>query len=242
MPIELQNEVVFITGASRGIGRATALRLARTRCSLAVVARTETQLREVAETAMSLGSRALAVPADVTDDDQLEFAVRHVATELGAVTMLINNAGWAPPRRAVARGVVAEWDRLLATCLRAPMVLARLLLPGMLARKHGAIVNVASVAAHGVRPGESVYAAAKAGLVAFSRGLFAEVRNSGIRVCAVCPGYVDTNLVPPNRRVDRTKFLRPDDIAESIVQVLTLEPRVCPTEVFLEPQFDPEKA
>ena len=241
MLTDLQNEVVLITGASRGIGRATALRLARARCSLALVARTEAELREVAEAAVSLGSRALAFPADVTDDNQLESAVRHVVTELGAVTMLINNAGWAPPRRSVTKAVLADWDRLLATCLRAPMVLTHLLLPDMLARKHGAIVNVASAAAHGARPGEAAYAAAKAGVVAFTRGVFAEVRDSGIRVCAVCPGYADTTLVPPKRRVDRAKFLHPEDVAEVIFQVLTFDPRACPTEVLLEPQFDPEK-
>lgn len=242
MATNLQNEIVLITGASRGIGRATALRLARARCSLALVARTEAELRGVAADAESLGCRAMALPADVTDDSQLESAVRQVATELGAVTMLVNNAGWAPPRQSVTKAALAEWDRLLATCLRAPMVLTHLLLPDMLARKHGAIVNVASLAPQCARPGEAAYAAAKAGLIAFTRGLFAEVRDSGVRVCAVCPGYVDTSLVPPNRRVDRAKFLRPEDVAEAIFQVLTFDPRACPTEMVLEPQFDPEQA
>jgi NAD(P)-dependent dehydrogenase (short-subunit alcohol dehydrogenase family) len=242
MPLDLQNEVVLITGAGRGIGRATALRLARTRCTLALVARTETDVRAVADAVMSFDCRALALSADVTDDTELELTLRRVVTELGTVTMLINNAGWAPPRQPVSKAVRADWDRLLATCLRAPMVLTHLLLPDMLARQHGAIVNVASVAAQCARAGEAAYAAAKAGLLAFTRALFAEVRDHGVRVCAVCPGYVDTALVPTNRRVNRSKFLRPEDVAEAIFQVLTCDPRVCPTQVVLEPQFDPEKA
>jgi len=240
MSIEIRNAVALITGAGRGIGRATALRLARAGCTLALVARTEAELRAVAEEAAAHGGRALALPADITDDRQLESTLRHVATELGTVTILINNAGWAPRRQPVTKAAVAEWDCLLATCLRAPMVLTHLLLPDMLARKHGAIVNVASLAAHHTRAGEAAYAAAKAGLLAFTRGVFAEVRDSGIRVSAVCPGYVDTGFVPANRRVDRGKFLRPEDVAEAIFQVLTCDLRVCPTQVVLEPQFDPE--
>jgi short-subunit dehydrogenase len=120
-------------------------------------------------------------------------------------------------------------------------VLSRLLLPEMLAHRRGAIVNVASIAARTARAGEAAYAAAKAGLVAFTHALFAEVRDSGIKVVAVCPGYVDTAFIPPNRRIDRSKFLHPEDVAGAIFQVLTCAPRACPTEVIVEPQFDPER-
>lgn len=241
MSAALHGEIALVTGAGRGIGRATALRLARAGCTLALVARTESDLRAVAQEAAAHGGRTLVLPADITDDSQVESALRDVVTELGTITILINNAGCAPPRQPVAKAAIAEWDRMLATCLRAPMVLTHLLLPDMLARKHGAIVNVASLAAHQARPGEAAYAAAKAGLLAFTRGLFAEVRDSGIKVSAICPGYVDTGFIPANRRVDRAKFLRSEDVAESIFQVLTCDLRVCPTEVVLQPQFDPER-
>jgi 3-oxoacyl-[acyl-carrier protein] reductase len=241
MPAELAKETVLITGAGRGIGRATALRLARAGCHLALVARTQAELDAVAEQAAPSGVRTIVLRADVTDDAQVESMLQRATAELGGISILVNNAGSAPPRRPFAEATLAEWERVLATCLRAPMLLSRLLLPDMLVRKHGAIVNVASLAPRATRAGEAVYAAAKAGLVTFTHALFTEVRNSGVKVVAICPGYVDTALVPANRRVDRSKFLRPDDVAEAIFQVLTCGPRACPTEVVMQPQFDPER-
>jgi 3-oxoacyl-[acyl-carrier protein] reductase len=240
MPGPLEGQIALITGAGRGIGRATALRLAQAGCDLALVARTASELDAVAAEAAPNGVRTLVLPADVTDDAQIEATLQRAVMQLGSISILINNAGVAPPRMHHGKAAVAEWDRMLATCLRAPMVLSRLLLPDMLVHQHGAMINVASSAARAARVGEAAYAAAKAGLIAFSRALFAEVRNSGIKVVALCPGYVDTTFVPPNRRVDRSKFLRPEDVAEAIFHILVLSAPLCPTEVTLEPQFDPE--
>jgi 3-oxoacyl-[acyl-carrier protein] reductase len=241
MSAELEQQTALITGAGRGIGRATALRLARAGCSLALVARTAAELEIVAEEAGRAGAPTLVLPADITDDTQIESVLQRTVVQLGSISILINNAGYAPPRRMHGATAIAEWDRMLATCLRAPMILSRLVLPDMLTRQSGAIVNIASTAARDARPGEAGYAAAKAGLLAFSRALFAEVRNNGVKVIAVCPGYVNTSFVPPNRRVDRNKFLRPDDVAEAIFQVLTTAAHACPTEIVLEPQFNPER-
>ena len=241
MSADLGNNIALITGAGRGIGRATALRLARSGCDLVLVARTQSELEAVAAAAAPSGVRTLVLPADITDDEQVESLLQRAVVQLGTISILISNAGYAPPRTRVGKATVAEWDRVLATCLRAPMVLSRLLLPDMLAHRRGAIINIGSVAARAARPGEAAYAAAKGGLIAFTRTLFAEVRDSGIKVAVICPGYVDTHFVPVNRRVDRSKFLRPEDVAEAIFHVLTTDPHACSTEVILEPQFDPEK-
>ncbi len=240
MPGELATQVALITGAGRGIGRATALRLAQAGCDLALVARTQSELDAVGALAVPYGVRAVALAADLADDVQLQSLPERVTASLGAVSILINNAGNAPPRTPLAKMRLGDLHATLATCLRAPMLLSRLLLPEMLARGRGAIVNVASSTHRDRRPGETGYVAAKAGLVAFSRALFAEVRNSGVKVAAICPGYVDTGFVPPNRRVDRTRFLRPEDIAQTIFQVLTNPMHCCPTEVIVESQMDPE--
>ncbi len=240
MAAELATHVALVTGAGRGIGRATALRLAHAGCDLALVGRTQSEIEAVAAAVSSSGVRARALAADITDEAQVASMLQRALSELGRISILINNAGSAPARTPMHKMRVADLDRTLATCLRAPIVLSRLLLPDMLAQQRGAIINVVSSAPRRARPGEAVYAAAKAGLLAFSHVLFAETRNSGIKVAAICPGYVDTGFVPPNRRVDRTKFLRPEDVAETIFQVLTGAPWLCPTEVILEPQLDPE--
>ena len=238
----LHDQVALVTGAGRGIGRAIALRLAQAGCRVAALARTAERARGHRARRRGAGRCAtvLPVPADVTRDGDLEAAVRVIIERLGRITVLVNNAGFAPPRSAVLKTSLADWDRTLATCLRAPMVLTRLVLPDMLAHGRGAIVNIASIAGKQGRAGEAAYAAAKFGLLGFTQSLFAEVREHGIKVTAICPGLVDTDLIPPNARVDRAKFLQPSDVAEAVYDVLSRPLRACPTEIVLEPQYDPE--
>ena len=239
----LRHEVAIVTGAGRGIGRAIAVRLAAAGCRVAAVARTESELNETVEQAVAAGADdMLAVRADVTHDAEMEQAVRMIMERLGRIAILVNNAGFAPPRASVLKTSLADWDLTLDTCLRAPMVLTRLVLPDMLAHGGGAVVNIASVAGKRGRPGEAAYAAAKFGLLGFTQSLYEEVRNCGIKVAAVCPGFVDTDLIPPNKQVDRAKFLQPDDVADAVLQIVTSPIRACPLEIVIEPQFDPEKA
>jgi 3-oxoacyl-[acyl-carrier protein] reductase len=236
-------QVALVTGAGRGIGRAIALRLAGAGCRVAALSRTAADVEELAAEAAAEPhhGEVLPVPADVTHDVELEAAVRLIIERLGRVTILVNNAGFAPPRSTVVKTALADWDRTLATCLRAPMVLSRLVLPDMLAHGHGVIVNIASIAGKRGRAGEAAYAASKFGLLGFTQSLFDEVRGHGIKVTAICPGLVDTDLIPPNRRVDRAKFLQPADIADAVLHVVSMPVRACPTEIVLEPQHDPEE-
>ena len=238
----LHDQVVVVSGGGRGIGRAIAVRLAAAGARVAVLARTESELDETVQNAALLRTDHAIFPvaADVTRDADLEAAVRLVIERLGRITVLVNNAGFAPPRGSVLKTSLADWDRTLATCLRAPMVLSRLVLPDMLAHHHGAIVNIASIAGKKGRAGEAAYAAAKFGLLGFTQSVFEETRNHGIKVVAICPGLVDTDLIPPNKSVDRSKFLQPSDVAEIVFQVITAPERVCPTEIVVEPQVDPE--
>lgn len=238
----LNHHIAMVTGAGRGIGRAVAVRLAQAGCHLALVARTQSQLEEVAAEVAPTGVKTLVLPTDVTKDEQVEAMVQQTLIQLGSISILVNNAGVAPPRAAHGKAALEEWDRMLDTCLRAPMLLTHLLLPDMLVHKRGAVVNIASTTGRVARAGEAAYAAAKAGLIAFGQAIFAEVRNSGVKVVTVCPGYVDTGFVPPNKHVDREKFLRAADVAEIVYDMLRTPAHACATEVVLEPQFDPERS
>ena len=238
----LHGQIALITGASRGIGRATALCLAEAGATIALAARTDTDLHAVANLVQQYGSEALVIPTDVTDDDQLDFLVQTLTARCGHIDILVNNAGGGTPRTPVVKARVHDWQWTLRVNLWATMQLSRLVLPGMIARRTGAIINVCSLAGLTGKAGESAYAAAKFGVRGFSQALFEEVREFAIKVCTICPGYVDTTLLPPNRRIDRHKLISPDDVAKAIHSVVVASPRSCPTEIVLQPQYDPLRA
>jgi short-subunit dehydrogenase len=121
------------------------------------------------------------------------------------------------------------------------MALTKLVLPGMIERQQGAIINICSLAGMTGKAGEAAYAAAKFGVRGFTQSLFAEVREYGLKVSTICPGYVDTEMIPPNRRVDRTKMLHPEDVAEAVYSVVMSSAQACPVEIVLQPQYDPLK-
>lgn len=233
--------VALITGASRGIGRAIALRLARDGAVTVLAARTTHELLQVAEVVRASGGEALVVPTDVTSDQQLEALVNTVLTQFGRIDVLVNNAGGGPPRTPIVKARTADWEWTLRVNVWATMMLTKLVLPSMIERRSGTIVNICSLAGLTGKAGEAAYAAAKFGVRGFSQSLFEEVREYGIKVSTICPGYVDTALIPPNRRVDRSKMLSPEDVAETVYEVVVSSPRSCPVEIVLSPQSDPLK-
>lgn len=235
----LTDHVALITGASRGIGRATAERLGAVGVKIVLAARSERALRETAATIRNAGGDAVAVPTDVGQAAQLEALVRTALDQYGRIDILVNNAGYGPPRTPVVKSRLSDWSELVQVNLLAAMALTKHVLPPMIERRHGAIVMLGSRAGLAGRAGEAAYAASKFGLRGFTQALFAEVRQYGIKVSYLCPGYVDTGLIPRNKRVDREKLLRVSDVAEAIYHIVTCSPRGCPAEVVLEPQLDP---
>jgi NADP-dependent 3-hydroxy acid dehydrogenase YdfG len=240
--LPLVDRVALITGASRGIGRAIALRLARAGATTILAARTEQDLSVVAHTIRASGGKALAVPTDVTDDQQLTTLVNTTLTRFNHIDILVNNAGGGPPRTPVAKARIPDWEWTLRTNLWATMMLTKLVLPSMIAGRSGAVINICSLAGLSGKAGEAAYTAAKFGVRGFSQSLFEEVREYGIKVSTICPGYVDTALLPSNRRVDRGKMLSPADVAEAVYTVAVSPARSCPLEIILQPQHDPLKA
>ncbi len=188
--MRFQDRTVLVTGASRGIGRSIALRFAEEGARVAVVARTAEPLQETAKQAEQLGGKSLAIPADITSPGAAEECVAAAEKAFGPVDVLVNNAGifiWRPFLKLSPE----DWDRVLATNLTAAASFCRAVLPGMVERRRGRIVNVASI--HGMRGDANVAAqsAAKFGLIGLTQSLAREFRTCNVAVNAVSPGTVE---------------------------------------------------
>ena len=189
--MSLTGHHAVVTGAGSGIGRATAERLAEAGCQVTLIGR---HLARLSETADRIGNLAFAASADVTDTDGLAAAIEAGRDRFGPIDILINNAGGATSGSFLKTDAEAL-RAMLALNLEAPAEASRLVLPGMLTRRWGRIVNVASTAGLKGYPYVSAYVAAKHGLVGLTRALALEVASKGVTVNAVCPGFTDTDLV-----------------------------------------------
>jgi NADP-dependent 3-hydroxy acid dehydrogenase YdfG len=236
-----QARVAIVTGAGRGIGRAVALELARAGYSLCLAARSRDELEETRSQSGFPPERALIVLVDLAGEEAPGQLIAAALDCYGHIDVLVNNAGWAPPRMPLLKMRPADLDRMIAVNLRAPIVLTRMAAAAMTARGRGTIVNVASAAAIKAPAGEAVYAATKSGLIAFTRAAFHEMRDSGLKLAVIIPGLVDTALIPNNKRLDRAAMLSTADVARAVTQIVNSPAGACPVEVTLEPQLDPER-
>jgi NADP-dependent 3-hydroxy acid dehydrogenase YdfG len=231
----LAGQVAIVTGAGRGIGRAIAERFASEAADLVLASRTARDLDAVAKEVERVGVRAHVVPTDVTDDAAVERLVERAVDAFGRIDILVTAAG-AASFGPVAEATARDWDAMLAVNLRAVMTCCRAVLPPMLARRSGTIINVASIAASRPIPGAAAYTATKAGVVGWSRVLAEELRAGGVRVGVLVPGAVDTPLwdsIPGGP--DRARMLRPEDVARAAALIASLPPGATMEEVTLLP-------
>jgi NAD(P)-dependent dehydrogenase (short-subunit alcohol dehydrogenase family) len=234
----LAGKVALVTGAGRGIGKAVSLLLAESGCRVVLTARSGDQLDAVAAIIERDKGEAFAVPADLTRDDEMHRLLDSIREKWGGVDVLINNAGWGK-RAPVARAKIEDWDQTLRVNLRAPMVLAHHLVPDMIAKSEGAVINIGSISGKAGEANGSAYSASKFGLIGFTQSLYEEVREHGIKVAVILPGFVDTPLIPANRQLDRSKMIRAEDVAQTVHFVLTSPPTCCPVEITIRPQRTP---
>jgi NAD(P)-dependent dehydrogenase (short-subunit alcohol dehydrogenase family) len=190
----LQGQVAMVTGAGRGLGRATALALARAGARVGVVARSEAQLAETARGVTEAGGEAWAVVADVSEAAAVERMAREVERALGPVDLLVNNAGTMGPLGPIWEADPGDWWHSIEVNLRGPYLCLRALLPGMLERRHGRIINVSTSAATVAVAHMGAYVIAKTALIRFTENLAAELLNSGVSVFAISPGTVRTAM------------------------------------------------
>jgi 3-oxoacyl-[acyl-carrier protein] reductase len=190
---DLQGRIALVTGASQGIGRACALELARAGATVALAARNEAKLADVAAEIAAAGGQAAAFALDIASEDSIKTAARAILERFGKVEVLVNNAGITRDG-LMMRMKRADWDDVLSTNLTGTFLLTQALLPPMLRNRWGRIVNITSVVGRTGQAGQVNYASSKAGLIGFTRSLAREVASRGITVNAVAPGYIETPM------------------------------------------------
>ena len=189
------SELAVVTGASRGIGRATAIGFAKRGVRVALIGRSSPMLDDAAEAAQAAGAEARPFVCDVAREDDVARTTEEVLASMGTPRVVVNNAGIVRRGPRVEETSPVDWDEVVAVNLRGPFLVSRAFLPAMLRAKHGRLVHVASISATIGSPGAASYAASKWGLVGLSKSLAEELRGTGLQSIAVLPGSVDTEML-----------------------------------------------
>lgn len=226
----MSTRVALVTGSARGIGRSIALTLAREGAAVAVTDRLAEQAAEVAEEITAAGGRAIAIALDVTDGDGVRTAVAQAEADLGPIGVLVNSAGWDELRPFVATDE-AFWDRVIDINYKGCLRTTHAILPGMIDRGYGRIVNIGSDAGRVGSSMESVYAGTKGAVIAFTKTIAREAARAGVTANVVCPGPTDTPLLKGiteaaadsqkviaamTRAVPMKRLGQPEEIAEAV--------------------------
>lgn len=244
MSQRLDSRIALVTGASSGIGEATAIALAEAGAKVAIAARRKDRLDELAEKLAKLGADPLVLPADLLDEHEAQRIVADTEAHYGRLDILVNNAGvmYLEP---VADADLGRWRRMLELNVLSMIASTQAALRGMRARREGDIVNIASTAGRIANPNAAAYSATKFGVVAFSEALRREVYRDHVRVSVVEPGVVATELRDHigdaavkdalNAWADGMRQLQAVDVAEAILFCVTRPAHVCINEVLMRP-------
>ena len=237
---KLKGQVAVVTGASSGIGRATARLLAAEGASMVLVARREQVLLEVAEAITSHGGTAICHPADVADPQAVRELFSTVKEQCGRLDILVNGAGVNPPRRQLADAGLQDWTHVIEVDLTGAYLCVQGALPLMRKQGSGTIVNISSMAGKRTSIMAGVaYSAAKHGLGSLTRSINLEERQRGIRACELCPGEVNTPILDtrpyPPSIASRAHMLQPEDVAQAVLFVVTLPQRAMVEELHITP-------
>ncbi|WP_284035504.1 3-ketoacyl-ACP reductase [Neobacillus sp. 114] len=225
--ISLNGKTAIVTGAGRGIGRATAIALAKEGVHLGLIGLNMSNLEKVAAELAQFDVKVSAATADVTDLESVTHAVEHIKSDLGPIDILINNAGVAK-FGGFLELTPEEWEKIIQVNLMGVYNVTRAVLPGMIERKSGDIINISSSAGQKGAPVTSAYSASKFAVLGLTESLMLEVRKHNVRVTALTPSTVvtdlaiDTNLVKGNEE----NVMHPEDLAELVVASLKFNPRV----------------
>ena len=217
----LKDKGALVTGAGRGIGKAISLKLAEEGASLILCARTASQLQEVTAAIRSVGRPCLSGVVDVAKEEEVTRLVKDGLDQFGRIDILVNNAGISNPKPFLETSN-ADWDETINVNLKGVVFCTRAVLPGMLERGSGTVINIASGAGLRGLPGSIAYTASKAAVIGLSHALAEEVGQRGIRVNVICPGPIKTELLDNSPVKDfvlknKAHLLPPEDVAGTVV-------------------------
>ena len=229
----LSGAVALVTGGSRGIGRAIALRLAGLGAGVAVCGRDAQALQNTSTELQQRTARVFSGVADVTSSADVASLVEKIQAELGPISILVNNAGMGLFGPAHEKSE-ADWDRVLDTNLKSVFLVSRAVAPSMIRRGSGDIINISSLAGRNAFAGGGLYCASKWGLQGLSACMAEDLREHGIRVSVVCPGSVATEFSGRGPK-DPSKVLTADDVAHAVEMIATQGPQSFLSEVQLRP-------
>lgn len=217
----LKDKVALVTGAGRGIGKAISLKFAEEGAGLILCARTASQLQEVTDAIRSVGRPCLSASVDVTREDEVTRLVQSGLDRFGQIDILVNNAGISNPKPFLETSN-ADWDEAINVNLKGVVFCTRAVLPGMLKRGSGAVINIASAAGLRGLPGSPAYTASKSAVIGLSHALAEEVGPKGIRVNVICPGPIKTELLDSSPVKDfvlknKAHLMPPEDVAGTVL-------------------------
>ncbi len=240
--VPLSGRVALVTGGSRGIGRAIALRLAQLGASVSICGRDAKALAEVETEMKKVAAPTHSQIADISRSDDVTDLVEKTVAALGPISILVNNAGiglFGP----VHEKSEADWNRVLDTNLKGVFLVSRAVVPSMIRLGAGDIINISSLAGRNAFPGGGIYCASKWGLQGLSACMAEDLRDHGIRVSIICPGSVATDFSIGSRSgrapKDPSKALSPEDVAHAVETIVTQSPQSFLSEIHLRPLRKP---
>ena len=230
--MELQDSVVVVTGASRGVGRSIALELATEGPRLVLVARAQAELEDVQRGVEELGGEAVVIPTDLRAPEEIEAMVQETLATFGTVDAVINNAGWSPPLRPIQQTSLEDWDHVMQVNARAPFQITKLFLPTMLEKGRGHVINISSLVGKRGVATASAYCMSKAALMAMGESLIAEASPKGIRMTNFACGAINTDMrweATPDYPMEQV--IEPEDVAQAVLNVLKMNDTVLIEEI-----------
>ena len=235
----LQGGVALVTGGSRGIGKAIASRLAALGAAVSICGRDKEKLIFAARELEAAGAKVFALRADVTKEPDIHAFVTATEKQFGGIAILVNNAGTGGGGfGAIHEKTESEWDQVMNTNLKSVFFVSRAVIPGMIQRRGGDIVNISSLAGKNTFAGGGIYCASKWGLQGLSGCMAEDLRAHGIRVSVICPGSVATDFMGRSAK-DPGKVLTADDVAHAVGMVATQGRQSFISEVHLRPVAKP---